>query len=364
MPDAVLTGRHNGLANLFDACIGLKTDERVLLVMEALKKDTSTDHVAAAIAEAAHRAWASKIHPGAGCLKTRATLTPEFLNAISQAPTTPFFWPVSVTSCVSMRCRVMVARPCATPLIRNYCAAPFATLPHRGMVQLADELESIFGSSQSWRIRCPLGTDVSGESVATDWRSPPEAGSMKRFPVMTFQPVSAGSMDGRVALSRWLIGTGSRLYRPYALKLSSVVFARVKQGRIVGFEGKSRDVNSIEAHYEHVAKRYGLNRDRVHSWHVGLNPGTFYSGSPEADLMRWGGIAFGAPRYLHFHTCGDEAPGEICWSVFDATVEVDGKALWRDGAFQFTQHEHFSRISAAYPALSEAYAHARTDIGV
>lgn len=363
MPDAVLTGRHTGLANLFDDCIGLKTDDRLLLVVEAAEEAYYDRTVVATVAEGARARRAHVECIPAPVVEDPSDLTPDFLEAISKADHTVFMARLGD----QLRFGALTGNGSKTmcyALDRELLCAPFTTLPHKAMLQVADEVESVFASGHGWRIRCPLGTDVRGESLPKDWRTPSGSAGMKRFPMMTFQPVPADSMHGRVALSRWLIGTGSRLYRPYALNLSSLVFARVEHGRIVGFEGKSRDVNSIEAHYEHVAKRYGLNRDRVHSWHVGLNPGTFYSGSPEADLMRWGGIAFGAPRYLHFHTCGDEAPGEICWSVFDATVEVDGKALWRDGAFQFTQHEHFSRISAAYPALSEAYAHARTDIGV
>ncbi len=363
MPDAELTGRHSGLSNLFDDCVGLRSDNRLVLVIESTHETYYDRDVAATVADAARARGARVRCIPAPVVEAPTDLPSHFLKAISNADHTVFLARLGD----QLRFDALPGDGCKTmcyTLDGDLLASPFATLPYQAMVQLADELESILGSSQRWRIRCPLGTDVSGQSVATDWQRSPDAGSMKRFPIMTFRPVSASSMDGRVALSRWLIGTGSRLYRPYALNLSSVVFARVEQGRIVGFEGKSTDVNAIKAHYEQVAKRYGLNRDRVHSWHVGLNPGTFYRGSPEADLMRWGGIAFGAPRYLHFHTCGDEAPGEICWSVFDATVEVDGKALWRDGAFQFTQHDRFSRLSAAYPALSEAYAHARTDIGV
>jgi hypothetical protein len=32
-------------------------------------------------------------------------------------------------------------------------------------------------------------------------------------------------------------------------------------------------------------------------------------------------VAFANPRYLHFHTCGNYAPGEIAWSLFDVKVE-------------------------------------------
>ena len=363
MLDDELTYGLRGLSSMFDDCIGLKADDRLLLVVEAAQETYYDRAVAATVADGASLRGAQVQCIQAPVVADPTDLTADFLEAVSSADHTVFMARLGDQLRFGSLPGAGSKTMCYT-LDQDLLGAPFATLPYQGMVQLADELDSIFESGQRWRVRCPLGTDVSGRSLAADWQKPQATGAMKRFPVMTFRPVSADSMDGRVALARWLIGTGSRLYDPYALKLTSVVFAQVEQGRIVGFDGESSDVASIKAHYDHIARRYDLNRDRVHSWHAGLNPGTFYSGSPEENLMRWGGIAFGSPRYLHFHTCGDEAPGEICWSVFDATVEVDGQALWRDGVFQFTEHGRFSRISTAFPALLEAYAHVRTDIGV
>ena len=39
----------------------------------------------------------------------------------------------------------------------------------------------------------------------------------------------------------------------------------------------------------------------------------------------------GSPKFLHFHTCGDYAPGEICWMVENHSIVIDGEPLWKDG---------------------------------
>ena len=51
------------------------------------------------------------------------------------------------------------------------------------------------------------------------------------------------------------------------------------------------------------------------------------------DLERWGqGRLRQSTRYLHFHTCGNYAPGEIAWTLFDASAEFDGvPKFWENG---------------------------------
>jgi hypothetical protein len=62
-----------------------------------------------------------------------------------------------------------------------------------------------------------------------------------------------------------------------------------------------------------------------------LSRASFVYYPPQPDPDRWSNSVFTSPRWLHFHTCGAYAPGEICWMVGEPKVEVDGKALWREG---------------------------------
>ena len=41
---------------------------------------------------------------------------------------------------------------------------------------------------------------------------------------------------------------------------------------------------------------------------------------------------FASPKFLHFHTCGDYAPGEICWMLENHSVYVDRIPLWENGS--------------------------------
>ena len=69
------------------------------------------------------------------------------------------------------------------------------------------------------------------------------------------------------------------------------------------------------------------------------------------------------PRYLHFHTCGDYAPGEIAWSLFDATVLIDGETYWQEGRFVFLERPEVRRLLDEYDLLPDAL-EPRHDIGI
>ena len=170
-----------------------------------------------------------------------------------------------------------------------------------------------------------------------------------------FRPVPANTFSGRLALSKWLSLTGSRYYQPDSVLIDGVVIALIEDGRIVGFEGNEREVSKIRAHYDFVAEKYDIDGDIVHSWHAGIHPHNGYVGLAVDNLARWSGSAFGNPRYLHFHTCGDYAPGEICMSVFDPSVSVDGVKMWRNGTLDFADTPEVRALQAEYPGMRELF---------
>ncbi len=131
--------------------------------------------------------------------------------------------------------------------------------------------------------------------------------------------------------------------------------ALIEKGRIVGFEGDEREVSKIRAHYDFVAKRYAIDSGIIHSWHAGIHPQNGYLGRAADNLARWGRTAFGNPRYLHFHTCGNYAPGEICVSVFDPTISVDGVDMWRNGTLEFANTPTAKKLLAEYPGMQEMF---------
>lgn len=210
-------------------------------------------------------------------------------------------------------------------------ASPYGRTAHSAMLALKQAVNDILANATRIEITCPLGTRVAGQPACG---APHGDVSVRRFPMGVPAPVPAAGFSGRVALGAYLTPTGSRAYEPASVAMADGVFAVLDHGRITAFEGPGEGVLVARSHYDHVSQLFGIDRDFVHSWHAGIHPGARYDQPVEADPDRWSNTIFTSPRYLHFHTCGAYAPGEICWMVADPTVEVDGVALWKHGTLQ------------------------------
>ena len=199
--------------------------------------------------------------------------------------------------------------------------SPYACIPHELMSALQAKLEAELLQATSWRITCPLGTDLSGTFC---W--PSLAGGaddeilVKLFPVSTFKPIPCNTASGTVALSRWLMPGGAPKVENAWVSFNGTVKCHISEGHIQSFDGPAETVKQITRHYDRIASELAINRNRVHSWHLGVQPQTFFSQPIENDFERWCALSFGSPRYLHFHTCGDEPPGEVAWSLFDLSL--------------------------------------------
>ena len=214
--------------------------------------------------------------------------------------------------------------------------SPYGETDHRALLELKAAVNRTLLRAGAIRISCPLGTDLAGE-VAADEREESGEVSVRRFPMGVHQPLDAGRFSGRVALARYLTTTGSKVYEPASLVLETPVMAEVEAGRLTGLtglDGEDAVVERIRAHYRMVAEKFGLDADAVHSWHAGIHPGCAYLAGAAEDPDRWANNVFTNPRFVHFHTCGAFPPGEICWTVLDPTIEVDGLALWERGRFR------------------------------
>ena len=219
------------------------------------------------------------------------------------------------------------------------------SVPHRILEQIRHAFERHADNAETWRIRCPNGTDISGtQDVRAVARGEAEDFTVTRFPVCAPRPLSCNTANGVVALTNWLMASGNKPYPDENLLLPDIVLAQVENGRITDFSGPSKLTTIVRAHYERVGKYLNLDPWSVHSWHAGINPGCIYTHQAEQNLERWGKVAFANPRYLHFHTCGNYAPGEIAWSLFDATVELGGKLFWDRGEFTYLQDNEVQSI--------------------
>lgn len=222
---------------------------------------------------------------------------------------------------------------------------PSCTVPHRVMEDIRAAYNKIADTAETWRITCANGTDLSGtQDVARVMRGEAEDFTVTRYPVCAPRPLPCDTANGTVAFTHWLMASGNRQYPDDELLLREPVLGHVENGRIKGFDGPAGLVQEITQHYRRVGDLLGLDPWNVHSWHAGINPGCSYPVSGARNTERWGKVAFANPRYLHFHTCGGYAPGEIAWSMFDATVTFGDDLIWDKGELLFLSGPEVRRI--------------------
>lgn len=239
---------------------------------------------------------------------------------------------------------------------------PACTVPHRVLERIRAAYDDRVNRAYRWRVTCPLGTDISGtQDVAAVAAGEAEDFTVKRYPVCAPRPLPCNTASGVVVLAHWLMASGNRKYDEDELFLPDPVRAFVEKGRIVDFDGPSAQIDAVRAHYRRVGDLFGLDPFTVHSWHAGMNPGAYYPIRAEADLERWGKVAFANPRYLHFHTCGNYAPGEIAWTIIDGSASFDGVPFWQGGAFVFLESD---AVKAILAEEGIADLEVRRDIGV
>lgn len=240
-------------------------------------------------------------------------------------------------------------------------ASSFGTIAYQAFEQLKDLVNQSVVGAKEIHVTCPAGTDFKG----TPEEFFPETGdtALMRFPVSVFTPIPAIGFTGRVAQTGFLTGTGSHYYTPGSCELKKTLMVNFEGSRIVGFDGSPEDVASAKAHYEFVGKKYGIDTYFVHSWHAGIHPGCTYNQTAASDLERWSGGAFGNPRLLHFHTCGEYPPGEISLNILDATVRIDGVAVWEDGKLFPDRIAGGAALLDAYPDMRAAFENPATQVG-
>ncbi|MXY32906.1 MAG: hypothetical protein F4Y60_02215 [Boseongicola sp. SB0664_bin_43] len=238
----------------------------------------------------------------------------------------------------------------------------FGNAHHAAFLELKNEANSVISRADEVRITCPAGSDVAGKSSIV--LGPESDTTIMRFPMSVFTPVPSAGFSGRIALPGFLTGTGSRYYDDYTVEFDGPVHALLRDGRLEGFEGGSLDVERANAHYDRVSSLFGIDRNFVHSWHAGIHPGCGFPWDAGSSYERWGGVAFGNPRVLHFHTCGAYAPGEISWNVIDPSIEVDGVKYWERGTFSAELLPKGADILSRHPCAASLFEHPDRDIGM
>ncbi|MEL6798577.1 MAG: hypothetical protein AAFO80_01760 [Pseudomonadota bacterium] len=350
-----------GALNLLVGCGKAMTGERVLIVHEPAREEYYGTVIVEGVVEAAG-ALGLRVQRVETAFEPEATeVRPDLHAQMAAADLTVFLARLGD----QLRFKSM---PDGTRAVICYAlnawslASPFGMAPYAAFLALKSCIDDASLAARHFRITCPAGTDVEG-TVSPSPTSLEDV-SISRFPMSVVRPIPAAGFSGRVALCGFLTGTGSMYYEPFSCFFEGPVAALVREGRLTGFEGSDADVARANAHYDFVAGRYGVDRDFVHSWHAGLHPGCSHPGPASDNMMKWSGSAFGNPRLLHFHTCGAYAPGEISWNVLDATVELDGVAVWDKGRLHPDRVRGGAEVLAAYPDVAELFAAPLREVGV
>jgi hypothetical protein len=184
-------------------------------------------------------------------------------------------------------------------------------------------------------------------NAAVGAKSPLTPFAVRNFPLMIVPPISAARSEGRVVLTLALLSTSTHVYDDPVLPLETPLTLIVRGGRIVDFAGEPGLVKRAVAHFDRVGGLFGADARSFSSWHAGINPGTFFAADALSDLQRWGNVAFGSPRYTHFHMVGGD-PGDICGSLFDATICFDDEAIWQDGRLAFLEGDEGRSLVARH----------------
>lgn len=344
-----------GAENLLVNCIDVQRGQSILLVREP--DDSFYDGTAVDIVQQEARQMGARVRSVSPALIKGPEAFPGSLaHEIEQADHTIFF------SRIGDNIRFTELQGSGTKtmsyaLDADFLGSDFCTVPHELMQQVLDLLLEVMNRANEWRVTCPLGTDLKGTFQNNGARRKVEdnAFTLGTFPIVIFPPIPCDTMSGRAVITHWLMATSNRCYEPSTLMLDRPVTVLVDQGRIVDFEGDA--AADVRKHYEHVAALFDIEPFSVHSWHAGINPMTYYPAPASENIERWGAVAFASPRYTHFHTCGDFAPGEIAWTMFDTTIYIDGCECWRDGRFLACKDETFG--NSGRPGIVR-----RRDIGI
>ena len=341
----------SGIENLLVNCAGVESGETLLIVHEDPKLGWYDADIAEAVRTRAEALGLKTTMQQVGA--PELTKDPALIDQISQHDSTVFFARVGdqdrFEDTNGQERSVMVyARDTGS------LSSAFGRAHHQAMSEFKNAINQITLGANQIEIKCPLGTHLTGSPPPLALEDDADV-TVKRFPLGVPQPVPASGFSGQVALTRYLTPTGSMPYEPPNCKIDGIVMVQVNEGRITGFDGPDRSVEEVRKHYDNVSLQLGIDRDCVHSWHAGIHPGSAYQHSIHDDPDRWSNNVFTNPRFLHFHTCGDYAPAEICWMILDPTIRVDGQKLWDAGKLLPASFLATGAVIEKWPELKELF---------
>ena len=340
-----------GAKNLLINCAELSSSDRLLIILEDPSLGWYEADIATLIISEAERMGIRTKKLIVGAPKNKSNNAVEEL--INQHDCTIFFARIGdqdrfAKSTLKKKRIMSYARN-----ISNL-ASSFGSTNYQATLEMKDEINNLFYKSKSIKIECPLGTNLSGKVLINKTVTQNDV-SVTRFPIVVPMPINASSFSGEVIISNYLTSTGSKVYQPASLNLRENIVAKISNGRIDKFLGNLTDIKNVNRHYEKVSELFTLDRNVVHSWHAGLHSGISYNFKVEDNPDRWANTIFPSPNYLHFHTCGDYAPGEICWMIKSPIIKIDGIPLWENARVKVENFKSTSKLLLKWPELERIY---------
>ncbi len=351
-----------GARNLLMNCAGAKPGESLLILHEDPAAGYFGPGLAADIARLAEGMGLHVILLETPFTPDVDTLTPHQKAAVKASDHALFL--ARLGDQLRFKAMPTGSRPVVSYVLdREALASDFGTAAYEVFAALKAAFNELFFKARRIRVTCPLGTDFEGAVTSVEAGVADDV-TIKRYPMSVFAPLDARGFAGKVAVAHLLVGTGSRYYEPYGIRLESVLFAHIAEGQLRCWEGEFAEVQRAEAHYSSVAQKFGIDGGNVHSWHAGIHPGCAFTGFAHDHYERWSGSAFGNPRLLHFHTCGTYAPGEICWNIVDPTIDVDGIRMWESGRIQIELLPGVDAILRDHPEVKALFEKPEQRIGL
>jgi hypothetical protein len=352
-----------GIANVLDGCIGIAAGQSLLVVAEPEDQTFYRGELGRQVASAAQARGLDATLIVESVPTGPEHFPPHVLDKIAAADHTLFF------SRLGSQTRFLQLPGPGTKTVSyvldaESLAAPFGRLPYAFVAELHDLVVERIAAARSYHLTCPNGSDLRMALEPSDTGKPAELTpfAVRNFPVMIFPPISSARASGRIALTLALLSTSIHQYDDPIVRLDSPLLLDIEEGKITRFGGEPTQAAHAEAHFDRVAALFGADARALNSWHTGINPTTFFAGRAVDDLSRWGSVAFGSPSYTHFHIVGSD-PGEICGSIFNATIRFDDEILWDCGRFVFLDRPEIAQLLEKH-GLSRDVLSAQQSIGV
>ncbi|MDC0196021.1 hypothetical protein OAJ93_00295 [Gammaproteobacteria bacterium] len=349
-----------GARNLILNCAELKSDETLLIVSEDPKLGWyDADVTEALVAEVTQMGIKPTLLKVGGPCNHK---DPAVINAVDRHDCTIFL------SRIGDQDRFEVIAPGKKTIMcytRNaeMLASSYGSANYKAFIELKQAINNILFTADTVRITCDQGTDISG-NIPKNVKGDFDDVSVRRFPLGVPQPLDACQMSGSVALVKYLTPTGSKVYDPASIEIKETVLAQVQNGIISEFKGELNNIKKIQKHYKMVSEKFSIKGNNVHSFHAGIHPGCAYMMDAEENPDLWANTVFTNPRVLHFHTCGNYSPGEICWMIIDPTVAIDDKNLWEEGRLCVNDFVSTRICIENWPELASMFENPSQDIGI